>query len=91
MCCTFFRQVPINQSKEKAPVNGLPCLNGLLPNHQQIVAAGKVDNSASTEETSASSGMCRCRCTCGGQYHCSSQSDPRYLFGFGQVFNIIFQ
>jgi len=40
-------------------------LNEFLPHHQQIVASARQDNSASTEETSASSGMCQCRCTCG--------------------------
>lgn len=66
-CFSFFRQVPVNQGREKAPVNGHSPLHGFLPHHQQIILSGKQDNSASTEETSASSGMCQCRCTCGGQ------------------------
>lgn len=62
-----FRQVPLNHSTEKATVNGLPPLNGFLSSqHQQIAIHARQDNSASTEETSASSGMCQCRCTCGG-------------------------
>lgn len=61
---TFFRQAPVNQSKGKAHVNGF-----LPTNHQQIAVSGRQDNSGSTDETSASSGVCQCRCTCGGQHH----------------------
>ena len=86
---TLFRKVPLKQSREKTTVNGLPPLNEFLPHHQQIVVSARQDNSASTEETSASSGMCQCRCTCGGER--TSTTSYKLVFcgyGFIQLFKV---
>ena len=58
----FFRQAAVNNGKKHMLVNGQESLPTSLL--QQITVG-----SGSTEGT-GSSGMCQCRCTCGGQsYH----------------------
>ena len=64
--CIFLRHYATQKGEKKTNVKALPPMNGYLSSQKQIVVSSIQDNSASTEETSASSGFCQCRCTCGG-------------------------
>lgn len=59
------RHYATQKGEKKTNVKALPPMNGYLSSQKQIVVSSIQDNSASTEETSASSGLCQCRCTCG--------------------------
>ena len=76
----FFRQAAVNNGKKHVLVNAQESLPTSLL--QQITVS-----SGSTEGT-GSSGMCQCRCTCGGQFYhnllfwFSKMATSRYLLSF---------
>ncbi|PFX32120.1 Immunoglobulin superfamily DCC subclass member 4 [Stylophora pistillata] len=77
------RHSVLQKSEKKANVKTLPPMNVSLPSHKQMALSSKQDNSGSTEETSASSGFCQCRCTCGDKFekpvHCLSSMEVLLL------------